>query len=41
MNKISEIPEIMMTYEPSQGLLFSGDAFGGFAALDDGSLNMS
>lgn len=29
-------PETMMTYEPSQGLLFSGDAFGGFAALDDG-----
>jgi flavorubredoxin len=29
-------PETMMTYEPSQGLLFSGDAFGGFSALDDG-----
>ena len=41
MNKTFEIPETMMTYEPPQGLLFSGDAFGGFAALDGGSLNMS
>jgi len=27
-------PETMMTYVPSSGILFSGDAFGGFGALD-------
>jgi flavorubredoxin len=29
-------PETMMTYEEADGILFSGDAFGGFGALDDG-----
>jgi flavorubredoxin len=29
-------PETMMTYEPSAGILFSGDAFGAFGTLDDG-----
>ncbi len=29
-------PETMMTYEPSAGILFSGDAFGSFAALEGG-----
>jgi len=29
-------PETMMTYEPSDGILFSGDAFGGFGTLDGG-----
>ncbi len=29
-------PETMMTYEKQDGILFSGDAFGGFAALDKG-----
>ncbi|OHB62727.1 MAG: flavodoxin [Planctomycetes bacterium RBG_13_62_9] len=27
-------PETMMTYEPTDGILFSGDAFGGFGTLD-------
>ena len=29
-------PETMMTYETSQGILFSGDGFGGYGALDGG-----
>jgi len=29
-------PETMMTYENKRGILFSGDAFGGFGALDGG-----
>ena len=29
-------PETMMTYEASAGILFSGDAFGGFGTLDGG-----
>jgi flavorubredoxin len=29
-------PETMMTYETSDAILFSGDAFGGFGALDGG-----
>lgn len=29
-------PETMMTYEAADGILFSGDAFGGFGALDGG-----
>ncbi len=29
-------PETMMTFEKSTGLLFSGDAFGGFGTLDGG-----
>ncbi|MFQ6117446.1 MAG: FprA family A-type flavoprotein, partial [Candidatus Bipolaricaulia bacterium] len=29
-------PETMMTYLPEEGVLFSGDAFGGFGALDGG-----
>ncbi len=29
-------PETMMTYEMRQGILFSGDAFGGFGSLDGG-----
>jgi flavorubredoxin len=29
-------PETMMTFEPSDGILFAGDAFGGFGALDGG-----
>ncbi|MBN1510226.1 MAG: FprA family A-type flavoprotein [Sedimentisphaerales bacterium] len=29
-------PETMMTYEPTDGILFSGDAFGGFGALEGG-----
>lgn len=29
-------PETMMTYEPSEKILFSGDAFGGFGTLDRG-----
>ena len=29
-------PETMMTYESRQGILFSGDAFGGFGSLDGG-----
>lgn len=29
-------PETMMTYETSQKILFSGDAFGGFGSLDGG-----
>jgi len=29
-------PETMMTYETSAGILFSGDAFGGFGTLDGG-----
>lgn len=29
-------PETMMTYETTGGLLFSGDAFGGFGSLDGG-----
>lgn len=29
-------PETMMTYEQSDGILFSGDAFGGFGALEGG-----
>jgi flavorubredoxin len=29
-------PEPMMTYEALDGILFSGDAFGGFGALDGG-----
>lgn len=29
-------PETMMTFETSTGVLFSGDAFGGFGALDGG-----
>lgn len=29
-------PETMMTYEVRDGILFSGDAFGGFGALDGG-----
>lgn len=29
-------PETMMTYEINHGLLFSGDAFGGFGTLDGG-----
>jgi flavorubredoxin len=29
-------PETMMTYEPSAGILFSGDAFGSFGALEGG-----
>jgi flavorubredoxin len=29
-------PETMMTYEETYRILFSGDAFGGFGALDDG-----
>ena len=29
-------PETMMTYEPASGILFSGDAFGGFGALEGG-----
>lgn len=29
-------PETMVTYEQTEGILFSGDAFGGFGALDGG-----
>jgi flavorubredoxin len=29
-------PETMMTYEPSDGILFAGDAFGGFGTLEGG-----
>jgi flavorubredoxin len=29
-------PETMMTYDHADGILFAGDAFGGFGALDDG-----
>ena len=29
-------PETMMTYEPTDGILFSGDAFGGFGTLEGG-----
>jgi len=29
-------PETMMSYEPADKILFSGDAFGGFGALDGG-----
>lgn len=29
-------PETMMTYESTHRILFSGDVFGGFAAVDDG-----
>jgi len=29
-------PETMMTYEPENKILFSGDAFGGFGSLDGG-----
>lgn len=29
-------PETMMTYEPTDGILFAGDAFGGFGALEGG-----
>jgi len=29
-------PETMMTYDEKDGILFSGDAFGGFGALDGG-----
>lgn len=29
-------PETMMTYDEASGVLFSGDAFGSFGALDDG-----
>jgi flavorubredoxin len=29
-------PETMLTYEASDGILFSGDAFGGFGALEGG-----
>jgi len=29
-------PETMMTYEQTEGILFSGDAFGGFGTLDGG-----
>jgi flavorubredoxin len=29
-------PETMMTYDTKDGILFSGDAFGGFGALDGG-----
>lgn len=29
-------PETMMTYDATDGVLFSGDAFGGFGALDGG-----
>ncbi len=29
-------PETMMTYETTDGILFSGDAFGGFGALEGG-----
>ena len=29
-------PETMMTFEPTSGILFSGDAFGSFKALDGG-----
>lgn len=29
-------PETMMTYETTKGILFSGDAFGGFGSLDGG-----
>jgi len=29
-------PETMMTYEASEGILFSGDAFGGFGTLEGG-----
>jgi flavorubredoxin len=29
-------PETMMTYEAADGILFSGDAFGGFGALEGG-----
>jgi len=29
-------PETMMTYEPTDGILFSGDAFGGFGTLAGG-----
>jgi flavorubredoxin len=29
-------PETMMTFEPTDGILFSGDAFGGFGALEGG-----
>jgi len=29
-------PETMMTYEASSGMLFTGDAFGGFGTLDGG-----
>ncbi|MEW6117205.1 MAG: FprA family A-type flavoprotein [Nitrospirota bacterium] len=29
-------PETMMTYESTHHILFSGDVFGGFAAVDDG-----
>lgn len=29
-------PETMMTYEETNGMLFSGDVFGGFGSLDDG-----
>ncbi len=29
-------PETMMTYESAHGILFSGDVFGGFSAIDEG-----
>lgn len=33
-------PEVMMSYEVSEGLLFSADAFGSFATIDGNLFQM-